>query len=168
MSGFGQGSGGMGQPPGGGGFGAPGGGGFGPPPGGGFGPPPGGGFGQPPGGGGFGPPPGGGGFGPPPGGGGFGPPPGQGSSGAGSLAVVSLVLAILGWFMCPLFSIGALVTAKMELGKISRGESSTQGEGLSKVAFWVAAANLGFYVLFACVYVGFVVLVLGVSAAGAR
>jgi hypothetical protein len=180
MSGFGQppgGDGGWGQPPGGGAFGPPGGGGFGtpppggggfgtPPPGGGFGtPPPGGGFGTPPGGGGFGTPPGGGGFGPSPGG--FGPPPGGPVNGgsASGMAIAALVMAIGSWVACGIFlSVPAMIVAKMEMGKIDRGESAPAGAGMAKAAFWVGAANVGLTVALVCIYGIIMVFAVGANA----
>jgi hypothetical protein len=77
-----------------------------------------------------------------------GPP--QGASG---LAVASLVMACLSFVCGSLFlSVPAAIMAKVELGKIARGESSPAGETLSKAAFWVAIANIGFVALIVCLY----------------
>jgi len=148
----------FGQPPGGGGFGQPpGSGGFGPPPGsspGAFGPPPGSSPGAP-----FGQPPGGA-FGPPMGG-----PPPQGASG---LAIAALVMACLS-FVCGGFflSIPAAIMAKVELGKIARGESSQAGETLSKAAFWVSIGNIALYVAIFCLYaVIFMMAIAGSASQG--
>lgn len=140
----------------------PGGGGYGPPPGGGHGTPPGGGFGPQPGG--FGPQPGG--FGPPPGG--YGPPPGGTSQSASGLALAAIILAAMSFMSCgPFTALPALIMAKMELGKISRGESHPSNETISKIAFWGSAANLGLTVVGVCAYLGFIIFVVGLAGLSA-
>ena len=135
-------------------------------------------FGQPPGGGAFGPPPGSspGGFGPPPGsspgggsgqppGGGFGPPMGGPPQSASGLAIAALVMACVSFVCGSIFlSIPAAIMAKVELGKIARGESSPAGESLSKAAFWVAIGNIAFFAVIMCIYAVFFVLAFAGSA----
>lgn len=150
---------GFGQPPGGGGFGTP--------P---EGSPPGGGYGPPAGGGGFGPPgsyPGGTPFGPPPGGG-FGPPPGgppQPQS-ASPMAITSLVLLVVS-LLCGLFaSIPGAIIAKVELGKIERGESPEAGKTFAQIGFWGNLAITFIGLLGICLYIAFVAMAVGGAAAG--
>lgn len=144
--------------------------GFGQPPGGGYGPPrgaeqrtpPGGGFGPPPGG--YGPHPGG--FGPPPGG--YGPPPGGSSSSTSGLALAAIILAAMSFISCgPFTALPALIMAKMELGKISRGESPSSNEAISKVAFWLSAANLAIAGAIVCLYAAVFVIALGAAGLSA-
>lgn len=149
-------------------FGQPPGGGFGPPPGsspgGGFGQPQSGGFGQPQGGG-FGPPPGGGGGFGPQGGGYGGPPAAQG--GAGPMAIASLILGIMSFFVCPFFlSVPGAIIGKLEMGKIERGESPAAGLGLAKAGFYISLINVALTVIGVCGYFAIVFLFFGLASAG--
>ena len=131
---------------------------FGQPPGGGWGPPPGGA--PPPGGGGFSPAPGGA-FGPPPQQGGFGQPPGGGfnpapggqQQSASGMAIAAIVLACLSFVCGGIFlSIPGAIVAKIEMGKIERGESPKAGEQLAKIGFWISIANIALFAVIICIY----------------
>ena len=72
-------------------------------------------------------------------------------------------------FVCGGFflSIPAAIMAKVELGKIARGESSQAGETLSKAAFWVSIGNIALYVAIFCLYaVIFMMAIAGSASQG--
>jgi hypothetical protein len=73
----------------------------------------------------------------------------------------------MSWVLCGIFfSIPAAILAKMELGKIDRGESSAAGRGLAQAAFWIAVVNVVLTVVGVCAYFVIMAGVFGLAAAG--
>lgn len=81
-----------------------------------------------------------------------GPTPANVKAGPGGMAITSLVLALASIFLLlgPLASIPAIITGKMELNAIRRGESSPAGETLAKIGYYTGigvTALCGFLVI---------------------
>jgi len=72
-----------------------------------------------------------------------------------------IVFAILGWFVCPIFSIVAWVMAKGDLAKMSAGQMDRSGEGLTQSAKIVAMINVILTALFIIGYCLVMVVFLG-------
>lgn len=90
--------------------------------------------------------------------------PGGNQAGASPMAVVALVLGIVSWVLCgPFFSVPGAIVAKIELGKIQRGESPAAGKTIATVGFWLSVVNVVVFCLLMCLYV---VLFAGVIAMG--
>ncbi|MEO6694696.1 MAG: DUF4190 domain-containing protein [Ignavibacteria bacterium] len=72
------------------------------------------------------------------------PPPGSfNQSGASSNAIISLVLGILSFIMCPvIFGIGAWIMGKKELAEINSGRSSEAGRMIAKIGMWLGILNV--------------------------
>ena len=73
-------------------------------------------------------------------------------AGPGGMAIASLVLALASIFLMlgPLASIPAIITGKMELNAIRRGEASAAGESLAKIGYYTGigvTALCGFLVI---------------------
>ena len=120
---------------------------------------PGGGFGPPPGG--YGPPPGGG-FGPP---GGYAPPP---IRQVHTMAIVSLIASIVGWFFCPLIGgVIGLVTGMMARNAIKAEPNRWDGDGMAIAGMIVGGINAGMWILMIAFYVLMLVGVFGAAALGA-
>ena len=85
---------------------------------------------------------------------GYGPPQGfaQGGS-ASSRAVTALVLAILSWVACSIFTgIPAFILARSELASIERGEAPMAGKGMAQAAYWIGIINTVMFGLVIVVY----------------
>jgi hypothetical protein len=68
--------------------------------------------------------------------------------------------------MCgPVTAIPAAIIGKMELGKIERGESSPAGKTFAQIGFWAGAILSVLSVIGICLYIAFIVLLVGASAA---
>lgn len=84
------------------------------------------------------------------------------------MAIVAILLGIGSWFLGSIFfAIPGVIVAKMELGKIERGESPVAGKSLAQVGFWASALHLGFAFLGligACCYFTLIIGVLGAAA----
>jgi hypothetical protein len=91
----------------------------------------------------------------------MGAPP-QGASG---MAIASLVLAIVSFLMCGIFtSIPGLIIGKMELGKIERGESPESGKILAQIGFWANVGISVLWLLIICLYAILFAAAIGTSA----
>ena len=85
-----------------------------------------------------------------------------GNSGESQKAIISLVLAIAGFFCCSLFtSIPAAILGWMEVGAIKRGESSPAGLSKAQIGMW---GGIAVTVLHIFVGVGYFILVLLAAA----
>jgi hypothetical protein len=81
------------------------------------------------------------------------------------MAITALILGIVGWVFCgPFTSIPGAIVAKMELGKIARGESPEAGKGLATAGFWISIINVVIYLLLCGVYC--IIMVIGMAAGG--
>ena len=92
------------------------------------------------------------------------PPPqfsGMQSGSASTLAIMSLVVGIAAYFICPLIGgIAAWIMGKMELNNIERGESSNAGTTLAKVGMWLGIVNVILTILVGLLYLFIIVLAL--------
>ncbi len=72
------------------------------------------------------------------------PPTSPGTSGgAGSNAIIALVLGILAYVGCSIFAaIPAWIMGKMELNKINSGQSPEAGRTLAKIGMWLGIINV--------------------------
>ena len=64
------------------------------------------------------------------------------TSGPGTLAVITLVLALVGLFTSGLASIAALVTGYVEAANIEAGRSPREGEGINRAGIIIAWITL--------------------------
>ncbi|HPS66105.1 MAG TPA: DUF4190 domain-containing protein [Ignavibacteria bacterium] len=61
----------------------------------------------------------------------------------GSLAIVSLVFAILSFILCPFIGgIIAVICASVELSSIKRGVASESGRVMSLISLWLGIVNI--------------------------
>jgi hypothetical protein len=73
-----------------------------------------------------------------------------------------LVLGVLGWVLCPIFSIFAVVIGKSDLDRMRRGELDRSGETATLGGAILGGVNLAIYglvVLAVALIAGFAVLV---------
>ncbi|MEW6730319.1 MAG: DUF4190 domain-containing protein [Acidobacteriota bacterium] len=71
------------------------------------------------------------------------PPVWQGDQNrASGRAIAALISGALGFTVCPLIGIVALVLGRQEITAIERGQSSPAGKTLAQVGFYLGAANL--------------------------
>ena len=85
-------------------------------------------------------------------------------------AYIALVLSILGCLGCGgcITGIIGAIMGKMELDKISRGESSPAGATIAKVAIGLGVVEVIIVGLLLVVYVGMIVLGVGMGAMDAN
>lgn len=86
-----------------------------------------------------------------------------------TMALVALGLAMVSWVFGWLFlSIPAVIIAKMELGKIERGELDPQHRTLCQIAFWMGVVNIVTSILavvsICCIYSGLIGMLAGGAA----
>jgi hypothetical protein len=87
------------------------------------------------------------------------PPNGPGFTGgmqgsASTNAIIALVAGILSFLMCPfILGIVAWVMGKMEINKISRGESADAGRSMATIGMWLGIVNTALSVLAIIAYV---------------
>ncbi len=68
-------------------------------------------------------------------------------------AVVVLVLAICGWFLCAICSPVAFFMAKNDLAEIKQGAMDPSGEQLTKVGYWVSMIHMIFFAFLIVFYI---------------
>ncbi|MBK6537234.1 MAG: DUF4190 domain-containing protein [Ignavibacteria bacterium] len=71
------------------------------------------------------------------------PPPGNQGGSASSNAIISLVLGILSYIMCPvILGIAAWIMGNNELKAIDSGQSSEAGRTLANIGKWLGIVNI--------------------------
>lgn len=90
------------------------------------------------------------------------PPPAQAS--ASTQAILALVLALLGFFMCGcVTSVPAIFVARAELKAIDAGQSPAAGRSIAQIAFWIGLVHSILLTLGLIVYA--ILMVFGVVGA---
>jgi len=76
----------------------------------------------------------------------------------GSLAIVSLVFAILSFILCPFIGgIIAVICASVELSSIKRGVASESGRVMSLISLWLGIVNI------AIILIIIILILIGIS-----
>lgn len=77
-----------------------------------------------------------------------------------------IVFAILGWVVCLIFGIVALIMSKGDLEKMRQGQMDRSGEGVTKAAYYISLVEL---ILAAVFFVLWIILfAVGAASGGIR
>ncbi len=98
--------------------------------------------------------------------------PGGGGGDASTMAILALILGGVSWvFGSILTAIPGAIIAKIELGKIERGESPAAGKTFAEIGFWASVVHIGVFVVtmvgMCCFWLFFVALAAGTAGVGA-
>ena len=81
-----------------------------------------------------------------------------------TLAVVSLVVSLVGWFMCPIVGgVVGIITGMMAKKEIKMAPDRWDGMGLATAGIIISAIHIGLCVLVTALYVILIVIV-GIGA----
>lgn len=80
------------------------------------------------------------------------------------MAIWSMVLGILGWVMCPLFSSAiAVVLGHMARAEIKRNQGQMEGDGYALVGLILGWANIAMCIAFILFYIILILFFAGVA-----